>query len=384
MAKKAMWMTDNYAQRAYVRRVYLDRLSTTPEKIQLLAGLLNRGLRIEAKKPLASLAGATLSFATYSYGDGYVLEERMTQQEANGFSYLFTNPYQKALTLFRDVFESGFVPNEKTFALVKEDLISHEEALLADSLKASLSMLEVPYSFPEISFPLVRSMTLDDELVTLKDIRRSTRGDLLYLGKEQHKDPFRSFALCNQELSSLPQNYDVAAKDLYSPLFKNDVRSFVLAMAPLKSLSDYQTLQATLLALDALLKDRMMSNYSVAVTLTYQVISPIKVLVQVSAQKGLLAQADRFLLSFFTPPYGDIGETLEKGADLVRLDALDLAGSFPLAIDRLRTMADFALSYDPNAFLVPAKVTKEAMLSLSQSLRVIFVLKATYDKGEKK
>jgi hypothetical protein len=220
MAKKAMWMTDSYAQRAYVRRVYLDRLSTTPEKIQLLTGLLNRGLRIEAKKPLASLAGATLSFAAYSYGDGYVLEERMTQQEANGFSYLFTNPYQKALTLFRDVFETGFVPNEKTFALVKEDLISREEALQADSLKASLSALEVPYSFPEISFPLVRSMTLDDELVTLKDIRRSTRGDVLYLGKEQHKDPFRSFALANQELSSLPQNYDVAAKDLYSPLFK--------------------------------------------------------------------------------------------------------------------------------------------------------------------
>lgn len=384
MIKNDYLYTEDYSQRLIIRRVFLDRLSMTGEKLLLLCYLMNEGQKATAKKSLANLSGGYLRFRCYSYAGGYVFEGRLYQSEAKGLHYFLSNPYKKASLLFNEIFETGFTENEKVLALCKDRLLEEYRHHNEDSLSSSLSELDLIYTFPEINVNLVHSMTIDDERLAFRAVKEATCGQYLYIGKSRNgKDPLAEQKAYTTDFSNLPYNYDVSSRDLYSTSFLNETLTFLLSHDALESEKDYQNLLAGFESLRLALVAYMKKNYNTEIRVTFRPISKIKSIFAVTVERNKLHMIQTFLATLFEENCRlDVTPYVDKAIETQRLSATRLAGDFALAVDKMLSFADFSIPYTPDSFFAKPELTNEEVLSGLKKLKKVFVLNALYDKGE--
>ncbi|MFA6829707.1 MAG: hypothetical protein WCR67_03275 [Bacilli bacterium] len=374
--------TENYAQRAIIRRIFVERIQITNEKIMLLSEVMNYAQQATLKKPLESYAGARVSFSSYYYGGGFIFEGKLTQSEPEGLSYFLSDPYKKAEEIFDEIYLTGFPMNEKVLAICKDRLLQKYNKLQADSFASVLSELQVNYSFPELNVNLVRSMTLDDLAVGLKIVRSSLKGQYVFIGKKRKKE------IIHQEyektLSSLPFDFDVASKDVFSSSFQNECATYILSINEVKGLKDVSMLFVAFNAFSQALKEKIKKNYNLDVELKVFIISPIKAGITIMVEKGRLLMVEKYLDNLFSLSPSAIDDYISKSIQDEKLLSVRLASDFDMAIMRMKLIADFALPYSEEEFFNVEEITKEEVKKTVSTVKKIFAIKGSFDKGETK
>lgn len=176
----------DYGERILIRRVFLNK-DVSREALVLYTRLLNDFPRITAKKAISSLSGGHLSVKCYSFNEGYIIDARLTQTKHKNLMYLFLNPFKEGESVMQNLFENGYIKNEKNLAVCKERILFTHQFKETSSSFVGLEKLSTSYH--EISFDEIKLKEIKEEDLNRleKEILSSKCGDYILFGRDEEK-----------------------------------------------------------------------------------------------------------------------------------------------------------------------------------------------------
>ena len=185
MPNYTLFQTSEYGERILLRRVFLPK-GTSIEALLVYTRLLNDFPIIQAKKPLSQLSGANLSFRSYFYRDGYVLEARLSQTQSKALSYLFLDPMKEGEKILSSAFENGFQKNEKNLAVCKERILFEGQSLTSSHL-AIQEMISATYCDIPFDETKIKEIKLSDIDQIASLVKTAKEGDCILFGNKDSK-----------------------------------------------------------------------------------------------------------------------------------------------------------------------------------------------------
>ena len=176
----------DYGERILVRRVVLNK-DVSREALVLYARLMNDFPNIASKKPVSSLSGGHLSVKCYAFNDGYIIDARLTQTRHKNLMYLFLNPFKEGENVIQNLFENGYIRNEKNLAVCKERILFSSQFNKTSSSFVGLEKISTPYH--EIYFDEIKLKEIKEEDLSRleKEILASKTGDYILFGADDGK-----------------------------------------------------------------------------------------------------------------------------------------------------------------------------------------------------
>lgn len=361
MSNSTIIYTSDFGERVIVRRVFIPAV-ISKESLLLLCEMLNTNLTL-GKKNISSYASGQLSYRCYYYRGGYVLEGRLSQVEAKGLSYAFVDPYQKALAILSDFSDEKIDMDEKTFSLCKERIFAHENLNHMDAIHA---MLCLDGSVLTADKEKLLSLTKQEVLKALAEVRNSDVGDMLYFGPKSKKNPFYDLKEFAKPLFSIQNEDTIEYRDYRSYRFVKESRVFVFSLK--EELHDYNTYLKTWQALrlyTSALEKKLSESFGSKINFDSGLMDNKTVYIIASVSKGkmdiLLPKLDAALSHLpFTEAYED-GQVLYHEDELLKCIYADKAVDCALKL--------MSLNIDlPEEYLSLKENEKEEVIAVAKGL----------------
>lgn len=351
---------DDACAKVFLKRVFLPK-DTDKEALALYTEILNDFPSLPKGKNFYSLAGAEVSFSSYAYNGGYVLEGKLHQTSVKNLNYIFKNPYKEGLDLFLNLFENGFSGSEEELALVKERVAYQLSQVKQDPLLSLASELSLPY----VSLPLeeekLKTKTSAEIQAFEKVIASSKKGDVLYYGPEK-----KNLVYPEPEEKMLTEGYICPAKDMEGD-FGETVYLYSFTMKKIESGDDFLAFEAFEDAYAMALKKYLAKYLGSEVDVSYQLLTSTSFALVLKTEKDKITYLGK---NNPFEPYVALPVEVPEEVLSDRLRVVSSLESEEILLSRARTTSDLGL--EDLAFLLEEKdVSKEKVEEIWKSLKLL-------------
>ena len=364
--------TNDYGLRCLLRRIFIS--DSQIEKYVLLSELLNMSYKTTYKKPIETLAGANLSFSCYNFANSVCFEEKLIQTEVEGFKAYFFDPFKKAIKIFDEVVNLKFETSEKILAIAKDRVIKKYEKITSNSYWHSFSTFKILNSYPQISLPLIRSITIKDLEQAFEKLKSEKIGNYIYIGKQYKEDLFSSFKPFEKDFDNLPFNYNVKANNLDSKYTK-DSKTFIVEIPEIK---DYQGYLNTITILNSI-KLALISNINKPgcnVDVRYQIFSRVKAVINVSVDKGKISNFTHLVVTSNNSSGLNITNFISDAIDINYLNQVKYSGSYEDLLALLKDLQALCIEFSPKIIYGEMSIDKNKINDLFNQMKVAYSIVA--------